>query len=666
MPASPERSARYLRESAKQAAAPDRYGIPVQRDLCARYEREAGYQHVKEYVDEGADSAKLYRPALTELRRDMQAGRFDVLVIARYDRLARDQALQNFLWYEATTVYGVGVEFADPSENFDDSAEGWLMRNVKGYVSQKHRETIRKSTQAARRARAESGKLIPGRKPLYGYAWATAKKTRLVEDAPTAEVVRRLFREVLHGASLQGLADTLTAEGVPLPTGRTGVWRHGNIRRMLRNPAYIGRYDAYHVAYEEREYRLADGTLATTRVPRERDAADPARVPLPPGVVPPLVDEETWLAVQAMLDHNRAMSARRNSDPEGTLLRGGVVVCGSCGHPIHAQRTRPGGPRQGRSGEAARHPWSYTCNTRDCPSGRLRVYADTLDAEVWALLVKEVFDPARMDDLFASWRVEREERSLDAEAQLTAVTGRAAQLDRDIARMFDRMSREDDEGIAAMYRTRLQDLRAEREHLDGLMAQARDTYRHQQDAANAATTFRTWVGHLRYALHNPAMPNSMRRSIFYAVQARVVLWRADHHPRWALLLGFDNAIERSLATGEPAPFRLRTPAGQALVAADGKGSEVADEDAAGLHAAMAALMDELDPVIAWHIKYLARGLRKPGKRLAMEREIAALRESSAVAAATAAHGEGDAPAAAAGEKAGAEESPVSIENHSIR
>lgn len=50
-----------------------------------------------EDLDKGADSEELDRPEMNWLRRDIKVGNVDMVVIARYDRLARDSGLQNFL-----------------------------------------------------------------------------------------------------------------------------------------------------------------------------------------------------------------------------------------------------------------------------------------------------------------------------------------------------------------------------------------------------------------------------------------------------------------------------------------------------------------------------------------------------------------------------------------
>src|SRR5438874_10986969 len=72
----------------------DRHTIEVQRELLQRYCREHDYE-VIEYCDDGVSSTKLNfdkRPAGRRLIADAEAGKFDMLLICDWDRLARQNA----------------------------------------------------------------------------------------------------------------------------------------------------------------------------------------------------------------------------------------------------------------------------------------------------------------------------------------------------------------------------------------------------------------------------------------------------------------------------------------------------------------------------------------------------------------------------------------------
>src|SRR5262245_42460260 len=65
------------------------------------YAGHRGVQIVGEYRDEGTSGSKDSRPALDQLLRDARARKFDVVIVARFDRFARSvshllRALEEF------------------------------------------------------------------------------------------------------------------------------------------------------------------------------------------------------------------------------------------------------------------------------------------------------------------------------------------------------------------------------------------------------------------------------------------------------------------------------------------------------------------------------------------------------------------------------------------
>src|SRR5262245_53090451 len=53
------------------------------------YAQRRGFQIVEEYRDEGISGSKDSRPALDRLMKDARARKFDLVIVARFDRFAR-------------------------------------------------------------------------------------------------------------------------------------------------------------------------------------------------------------------------------------------------------------------------------------------------------------------------------------------------------------------------------------------------------------------------------------------------------------------------------------------------------------------------------------------------------------------------------------------------
>src|SRR5262244_2546727 len=80
--------ARVSSESAEERTIESQVVDP-KRQIAA-----AGDVLVKEYVDDGYSGARLDRPALEELRRDMKTPLFDSIYFLNTDRIARDVTYQ--------------------------------------------------------------------------------------------------------------------------------------------------------------------------------------------------------------------------------------------------------------------------------------------------------------------------------------------------------------------------------------------------------------------------------------------------------------------------------------------------------------------------------------------------------------------------------------------
>ncbi len=153
-------------------------------------------------------------------------GEIDVILAYSLDRVSRSQTHLGFLLSEWDHA---GVRLALVTEDLEDTPEGRLLQSVRSFVAEVERLKIKERTVRGRRARAESGRLLPGRKPPIGYLWNDDSKDRLVEDPLTAPVVRRLFRDVTRGSIAEiGRDSTFKKESRRL----TGTIAPGNASRF--------------------------------------------------------------------------------------------------------------------------------------------------------------------------------------------------------------------------------------------------------------------------------------------------------------------------------------------------------------------------------------------------------------------------------------------------
>lgn len=88
-----QRSAIYTRKSVDDRVDQELNSLEAQRDTCSAYirsQRHKGWRELPEHYDDGGWSvSNLVRPALQQLLTDIEAGRVDVVVIYKIDRLSR-------------------------------------------------------------------------------------------------------------------------------------------------------------------------------------------------------------------------------------------------------------------------------------------------------------------------------------------------------------------------------------------------------------------------------------------------------------------------------------------------------------------------------------------------------------------------------------------------
>ncbi len=104
------------------------------------YAQHRGFMMAGEYVDIGISGSKDSRPALDRLMKDARARKFDVVIVARFDRFAR--SVSHLL--RALEEFGhLSVDFVSVSESIDTSTPmGKMIFTVLGAVAELERNLI--------------------------------------------------------------------------------------------------------------------------------------------------------------------------------------------------------------------------------------------------------------------------------------------------------------------------------------------------------------------------------------------------------------------------------------------------------------------------------------------------------------------------------------------
>src|SRR5262249_16544619 len=159
--------------------------IDTQAVALREYAERRGFEII-EYRDEGISGSKDSRPALDRLMKDARARRFDVVIVARFDRFARSvshllRALEEFSH--------LGVDFVSLSERIDTSTPmGKMIFTVLGAVAELERNLIRERVHMGISRARKQGKRLGRPKRVFDRVKAQA----MLQSMSLREVARQL------------------------------------------------------------------------------------------------------------------------------------------------------------------------------------------------------------------------------------------------------------------------------------------------------------------------------------------------------------------------------------------------------------------------------------------------------------------------------------------
>ena len=166
--------------------------------------QQRGYEIVQEYTDK-ISGAKAKRPGLDQLLADARHGRFQVVVVWAFDRLAR--SVRHFLEV-LDELNHLQIEFVSFRENIDTSGPlGRAMVVIVSAIAELERNLIIERVRAGMRRAKLEGQHI-GRRPLDVDRGAVIRDRRaghsLSEVARTYRISRALVSKILREATEPG------------------------------------------------------------------------------------------------------------------------------------------------------------------------------------------------------------------------------------------------------------------------------------------------------------------------------------------------------------------------------------------------------------------------------------------------------------------------------
>lgn len=240
------RCAIYTRKSSEEGLEQEFNSLDAQYEACSAYivsQKSEGWKRTPvRYDDGGISGGTLERPALRRLLTDIEAGRVDLVVVYKIDRLTR--SLMDFSKL-VERFDKSNCSFVSVTQAFNTSTSmGRLTLNVLLSFAQFEREVTAERIRDKIAASKKKGMWMGGIPPI-GY---DVKDKHLVINPEEAERVRFIFQRYLELPSVHDLSLDLRARGMAgkrwtARNGRPGSgeeWSSGALLKLLKRKLYIG------------------------------------------------------------------------------------------------------------------------------------------------------------------------------------------------------------------------------------------------------------------------------------------------------------------------------------------------------------------------------------------------------------------------------------------
>ncbi|MBF0627983.1 MAG: recombinase family protein [Magnetococcales bacterium] len=333
------RCAVYTRKSTDEGLDMEFNSLDAQRESCEAYiasQKSEGWFLVPDrYDDGGFTGGNMERPALKRLMTDIEAGKVNVVVVYKIDRLTR--SLMDF--GKLVEVFERhGVTFVSVTQSFNTTTSmGRLTLNILLSFSQFERELSAERIRDKFAASKRKGMWMGGHPPL-GY---DVKERKLVINPAEAETVRWIFQRFVECRSATQIVKELAAKGVLSKNGNR--MDRPSVYRLLKNQYFIGE-----IAHKGEVYA------------GEHEA---------------IIDRELWDQVHAIMTDNNHYNPDRVRVQTPSLLKG-IIRCHHCDRAMRPTFTRETGRlyRYYVCHGADKHG-RETCPLRAVPAGEIEAVA---------------------------------------------------------------------------------------------------------------------------------------------------------------------------------------------------------------------------------------------------------------------------------------------------
>ena len=262
---------------------------------CTEYANYHDMTVIDTYIDRAFSAKTDNRPAFQQMIKDSSKRLFDVIIVWKLDRFARNR--YDSAHYKALLKKN-NVKVLSAKETISENSEGILLESVLEGMAEYYSADLSEKVKRGMTENAKKGLWNGGAIP-FGYV--ISKEQRLAIDPVTAPIVQEIFKMCYDGKTIKEIHNILNARNILHRNGKP--LRYNAVRYILTNRTYIGEYNHSGI-------KLENG-------------------------VPAIISEELFNSVQTEIAKNAHAPARHTADEDYLLTT--KLFCGKCGAMMVAQ-----------------------------------------------------------------------------------------------------------------------------------------------------------------------------------------------------------------------------------------------------------------------------------------------------------------------------------------
>lgn len=257
---------------------------------CKEFAEKNSIKIVDSYIDRALSAKTDNRPSFQKMIADSKGKIFDVIVVWKLDRFARDR-------YDSAHYKRIlkknNVKLISATEKISDGSEGILLETVLEGMAEYYSVELAEKVNRGMKDNALKCKYNGGTLPI---GFVIDDEQHFQPDSITAPAVLDAFKMYDNGKTMQEIANELNNRGVRTQR-HNGKLDTDNVTSMLHNRKYIG------------EYRFKDIVV--------------------PNGIPAIVPIDLFDRVQDRMAQNKKAPAKHKAEDEYLLTT--KLYCGECG-----------------------------------------------------------------------------------------------------------------------------------------------------------------------------------------------------------------------------------------------------------------------------------------------------------------------------------------------